>query len=708
MYDTPQPDFPGDTVVNPEEDFWAPWQDGAQPVPGERGEFTDIPKQSPFGVPIPSGSGASPNRDDTERKEELPPVYNPDRTYGVHLAGEIYPGELYFYNTTTDYYKGQTNGTLLCYDKASYKPDPETGDYDGDLIGQIQWQLYSDVLHIAWVEVADQSRRKGIAIQMLEYLVKDMPGYPIDWGMTTRDGTALKAAWEARQSETAPSTYRTDREYGLHIDEGIQWISPRRIYFIDDDIDGFIKAAGTREEYLASLNAQPDVIQFVLSQPEETQKWYINEVRKNPTITLQQLQQLQAPKKEPPYTETELNTAALFSDFPALEKWFLVELKKHRFKDITNTYYYFQEKPGTSKVYSYKFPETGDMEDYGAITFGHTTCELIRDWYRATNPEIASYNFQQAWDAQRQWHEEFRDNGGKQYTEHNVTVDLGTIDPQLQGWTLQQVRTRGDLDAEGDNMGHCVGSYADEVEQGNSFIYSLRDPKNEPHVTIEATGDITTATPENPVTIVQIQGKENASPIVKYREMLKKIFTQFSKGSLLSEKKHYTTSLWGDLTEEEYVPLEDDQKFARVIKKLYDQETLDNYGLLSKTSLRPSLLVDDYETTFEFFTTSHSNTYPALDAQIQEAAKVFVQNAIAEDRKRFTAEALLPMLGVETGYAWDELTQNILFRKGSFIMALRSRARQVSQKGSRIGTLMGMVVESTLKEFANSLMYEVS
>ena len=41
------------------------------------------------------------------------------------------------------------------------------------------------------------------------------------------------------------------------------------------------------------------------------------------------------------------------------------------------------------------------------------------------------------------------------------------------------------LKYEGDLMGHCVGGYCPDVEAGRSRIYSLRDKKGEPHVTIE-------------------------------------------------------------------------------------------------------------------------------------------------------------------------------------------------------------------------------
>lgn len=41
------------------------------------------------------------------------------------------------------------------------------------------------------------------------------------------------------------------------------------------------------------------------------------------------------------------------------------------------------------------------------------------------------------------------------------------------------------LKYEGDVMGHCVGGYCDSVAQGQSRIFSLRDARGEPHVTIE-------------------------------------------------------------------------------------------------------------------------------------------------------------------------------------------------------------------------------
>jgi hypothetical protein len=108
------------------------------------------------------------------------------------------------------------------------------------------------------------------------------------------------------------------------------------------------------------------------------------------------------------------------------------------------------------------------------------------------------------------------------------------------------------LDYEGNAMGHCVGSYCDEVSSGGTKIYSLRDKKGEPHVTIEVQPDLTLpridqikrymaaaeeeakqlpqgytnrdvtdiatrmAMDNAPPTIVQIRGKQNRAPKDEY------------------------------------------------------------------------------------------------------------------------------------------------------------------------------------------------
>ena len=49
----------------------------------------------------------------------------------------------------------------------------------------------------------------------------------------------------------------------------------------------------------------------------------------------------------------------------------------------------------------------------------------------------------------------------------------------------EYARLEDALKNEGETMQHCVGSYCSDVASGKSRIYSLRDAKGEPHVTIE-------------------------------------------------------------------------------------------------------------------------------------------------------------------------------------------------------------------------------
>lgn len=91
------------------------------------------------------------------------------------------------------------------------------------------------------------------------------------------------------------------------------------------------------------------------------------------------------------------------------------------------------------------------------------------------------------------------------------------------------------LKYEGETMGHCVGGYCEEVASGQSRIYSLRDKKGQPHVTIEtrpmenyeleaAKMKRAGASPEEiaaffenpPQEIVQIKGKANRAPNPEY------------------------------------------------------------------------------------------------------------------------------------------------------------------------------------------------
>jgi hypothetical protein len=89
----------------------------------------------------------------------------------------------------------------------------------------------------------------------------------------------------------------------------------------------------------------------------------------------------------------------------------------------------------------------------------------------------------------------------KEYPEGYRWIELGPGKELPEGWTTKNgayydpkgerhvhpdsEKVANALKYEGDTMGHCVGGYCPDVLEGRSRIYSLRDAKNEPHVTVE-------------------------------------------------------------------------------------------------------------------------------------------------------------------------------------------------------------------------------
>lgn len=70
------------------------------------------------------------------------------------------------------------------------------------------------------------------------------------------------------------------------------------------------------------------------------------------------------------------------------------------------------------------------------------------------------------------------------------------------GWTVQELTTPEQLNAEAEVMQHCVDTYAEDIAAGYVRVFSLRDPSGLPHVTMEWDPD--------EVFAKQLRGKQNA------------------------------------------------------------------------------------------------------------------------------------------------------------------------------------------------------
>ena len=100
------------------------------------------------------------------------------------------------------------------------------------------------------------------------------------------------------------------------------------------------------------------------------------------------------------------------------------------------------------------------------------------------------------------------------------------------GHKILQLKTDKAIKREGDLLKHCVGTYCDKVKAGDSVIYSLRTPSNEPMVTLEYQ-------PKNKY-FEQMFGIENSDPEPHVRpyliEFVEKKFPHDIKGLLLAGK----------------------------------------------------------------------------------------------------------------------------------------------------------------------------
>jgi hypothetical protein len=158
-----------------------------------------------------------------------------------------------------------------------------------------------------------------------------------------------------------------------------------------------------------------------------------------------------------------------------------------------------------------------------------------------------------------QWSKETRTDIGKvdlataleaiaTYKFKESLVEQGTIVYRYKdGWTVQELRTETALTQEGKQMQNCIGGYCEDVERGDTRIYSVRDASGQPHVSMELkvppgpsnygselSAEKFVASPERlRWHFEQILGKQNDMPIDEYRERAREFIDKvFAKEGL--------------------------------------------------------------------------------------------------------------------------------------------------------------------------------
>jgi hypothetical protein len=90
------------------------------------------------------------------------------------------------------------------------------------------------------------------------------------------------------------------------------------------------------------------------------------------------------------------------------------------------------------------------------------------------------------------------------------------------GWTMRKLRNKEEAEWEGAQMANCIAEYGDDIQHGAAHIWSLRDPKNKPKVSIEMV-----PRGNNEWGIQQMYEKANNSDIrPQYKEALRQWFAK--------------------------------------------------------------------------------------------------------------------------------------------------------------------------------------
>ena len=183
-------------------------------------------------------------------------------------------------------------------------------------------------------------------------------------------------------------------------------------------------------------------------------------------------------------------------------------------------------------VRDYLYDVAGMYVDKVIETAKHTKRKpRIQYDYLKTSNEFATFDM--VLDAAHQWHEHMAEELARRNKRQELLkkslVGVQHIMDLPGNMAAYQLMTPDALDFESDYMGHCVGkgSYDADVASGRTKIYSIRDERGEPHVTLEVRG----------TGVHQIRGKQNKAPVRKYVPAVVK-FIESQKFDVVNDLKN--------------------------------------------------------------------------------------------------------------------------------------------------------------------------
>lgn len=191
-----------------------------------------------------------------------------------------------------------------------------------------------------------------------------------------------------------------------------------------------------------------------------------------------------------------INFAIGNDDIPRkLQKWMAIQLNKNYEIDLKQH----------MKLQQYEWSSTTSPEVF--ISNSKSDIIAISDWYRwvlrNAPVDINQYDWHEALEQVDQWQDFMEEDRGKGHPSFYKYPKGKGVNPKTwreqksyedmgNGFIMVEVPDE-DLPNEGAIMQHCVGDeeqeYAEKVNNGETIIYSLRDAKGWPHVTIEVSDE---------------------------------------------------------------------------------------------------------------------------------------------------------------------------------------------------------------------------
>lgn len=165
------------------------------------------------------------------------------------------------------------------------------------------------------------------------------------------------------------------------------------------------------------------------------------------------------------------------------------------------------------------------------------------------------------------------------------------------------------LKYEGEAMGHCVGAYCEDVMGGDTRIFSLRDEKNKPHVTIEVTksdgpsfwkdnGAIIDSNPELKEYHDLIN--DTASTYTEYIDKVSQKMRELGYEPVPREDKYIINQIKGKGNEkpaDKYLPyVQDFVKNPVIEKDWHDVRDFQNTNLIDVRAMREHGVLPDMDT----------------------------------------------------------------------------------------------------------------